>query len=128
MWRDYDTRTSRTSEHYAQNYFLDLKVYYFLKLEWDANRPLVIWGAGNKGKTMAKLFRKQNVPFNWVCDNPNKIGKEIYGKILLSYTAIGTMKKPQSIITVANGKAQKHIRAFMDDNSMKDMIDFFFFC
>ncbi len=128
MWRDYDTRTSRTSEHYAQNYFLDLKVYYFLKLEWDVNRPLVIWGAGNKGKTMAKLFRKQNVPFNWVCDNPNKIGKEIYGQILLSYTAIGTMKKPQSIITVANEKAQKEIRAFMDDHSMKDMTDFFFFC
>ena len=75
-----------------------------------------------------KLFRKQNVPFNWVCDNPNKIGKEIYGQILLSYTEIGTMKKPQSIITVANVKAQKQIRTFMDDHSMKNMIDFFFFC
>mgnify|MGYP000860087858 CR=1 FL=1 len=30
-WRDYDTRTSRTSEHYAQNYFLEIKLHYFLK-------------------------------------------------------------------------------------------------
>ncbi|WP_297761571.1 glycosyltransferase family 2 protein [uncultured Muriicola sp.] len=128
MWRDYDTRTSRTSEHYAQNYFLDLKVYYFLKLEWDANRPLVIWGAGNKGKTVAKLLRKQKIPFYWVCDNPNKIGKEIYGQILSSYTVIGKMKNPKSIITVANAKAQKQIRSFLEDLSMKDMTDFYFFC
>ena len=26
QWRDYDTRTSRTSVHYAQNYFLELKL------------------------------------------------------------------------------------------------------
>ena len=26
LWRDYDTRTSRTHEHYAQNYFLDIKI------------------------------------------------------------------------------------------------------
>jgi len=128
LWRDYDTRTSRTSEHYAQNYFLDIKVFYFLKLEWDANRPLVIWGAGSKGKTVAQLLRKQKIPFYWVCDNPNKIGKEIYGQMLSSYTEIGKMKNPQSIITVANAKAQKQIRSFMEDHSQKDMTDFFFFC
>ncbi len=128
MWRDYDTRTSRTSEHYAQNYFLDLKIYYFLKQEWDANSPLVIWGAGSKGKSVAKLLKKQKIPFYWVCDNPNKIGKEIYGQILSSYTVIGKMKKPKSIITVANAKAQKQIRSFLEDLSMKDMTDFYFFC
>lgn len=128
MWRDYDTRTSRTSEHYAQNYFLDLKVYYFLKLDWDTNRPLVLWGAGNKGKTAAKLLRTQKISFYWVCDNPNKIGKEIYGQMLLSYTEIGKMKKPQSLITVANAKAQKQIRSFLEDHSQKDMTDYFFFC
>jgi glycosyltransferase involved in cell wall biosynthesis len=128
LWRDYDTRTSRTSEHYAQNYFLDLKVFYFLKLDYDSNRPLVIWGAGTKGKTVAKLLGKQKVPFYWVCDNPNKIGKEIYGQILLSFTQIGKMKKPQSIITVANAKAQKQIRSFLEDHSQEDMTDFYFFC
>jgi UDP-N-acetylmuramoylalanine-D-glutamate ligase len=89
---------------------------------------LVIWGAGTKGKKVAKLLRKQKVPFYWVCDNPNKIGKEIYGQILLSYTQIGKMKKPQSIITVANAEAQKQIRSFLEDHSHKDMTDFFFFC
>ncbi|NNJ88126.1 MAG: glycosyltransferase family 2 protein, partial [Eudoraea sp.] len=128
MWRDYETRTSRTSEHYAQNYFLDLKLHYFLKLDWQSNRPLVIWGAGSKGKTLAKLLSKQKIPFYWVCDNPNKIGKKIYGQSLRSYTEIGKMKKPQSIITVANTEAQKQIRDFLEDHSQQDISDFFFFC
>ncbi|MEO1487644.1 MAG: glycosyltransferase family 2 protein, partial [Bacteroidota bacterium] len=37
-WRDYDSRTSRTSEHYAQNYFLDIKMHYFLKLHFDKRK------------------------------------------------------------------------------------------
>lgn len=128
LWRDYDTRTSRTSEHYAQNYFLDIKVFYFLKLDLDITRPLVIWGAGSKGKTVAKLLRKHTIDFYWVCDNPKKIGKKIYGQMLSSYTEIGKLKNPQSLITVANAKAQKQIRSFMEDHSQKDMTDFFFFC
>jgi glycosyltransferase involved in cell wall biosynthesis len=128
LWRDYDTRTSRTSVHYAQNYFLDLKVFYFLKLDWNSNRPLVVWGAGNKGKTVAKLLRQRNIPFFWVCDNPNKIGKEIYGNILSSYTMIEKMKRPQSILTVANAKAQKQIRKFLEEKEQRAMLDFFFFC
>jgi len=128
LWRDYDTRTSRTSPHYAQNYFLDLKILYFLKLEWDTNRPLVIWGAGNKGKTIAQLLKNQKIPFYWVCDNPNKIGKEIYGHMLSPYTVIKKMKRPQSLITVANTKAQKQIRSFLKNDSQKEMTDFFFFC
>ena len=58
LWRDYDTRTSRTHEHYAQNYFLDIKLHYFLKLDYDKNRPLVVWGAGFKGKKIAKGLKK----------------------------------------------------------------------
>ena len=56
-WRDYGHRTSRTSEHYAQNYFLDIKLYYFLKLDRDDHSPLVLWGAGKKGKTAEKKHR-----------------------------------------------------------------------
>ena len=56
QWRDYSTRTSRTHKHYAQNYFLDIKLHYFLELDYDDKRPLTIWGAGTKGKTIAKAL------------------------------------------------------------------------
>ncbi len=127
-WRDYGTRTSRTHEHYAQNYFLDIKLHYFLKLEYNLERPLVIWGAGFKGKTIAKKLVQKQTPFIWVCDNPNKIGKHIYGTALQHFSFIKTLSQPQSIITVANDKAQKEIRKFLTQQKQQQAVDYFFFC
>jgi len=128
LWRDYGTRTSRTHEHYAQNYFLDIKLHYFLKLDYNDNRPLVIWGAGFKGKKIAKSLLQQRIDFTWLCDNPQKIGKKIYGKQLLHFSALGSLKNPQSIVTVANEKAQPEIRNFFSDLEQFPMQDYFFFC
>lgn len=128
FWRDYDSRTSRTSEHYAQNYFLELKLHYFLELEYDANRPLIIWGAGDKGKATAKGLLKRKINFHWVCDNPNKIGKEIYGTKMLSFTELAKIPQPQSIITVANEAAQQTIRDYFTNLSQSQGKDYFFFC
>ncbi|MBO0323341.1 glycosyltransferase [Muricauda sp. CAU 1633] len=128
LWRDYDTRTSRTHEHYAQNYFLDIKLHYFLKLDFNFNRPLAVWGAGFKGKTIAKKLKKQKIDFTWLCDNPNKIGKKIYGKQLLHFESLKGLNNPQSIITVANEEAQNEIRAFLKGLEQQPMHDYFFFC
>ena len=128
MWRDYDTRTSRTHEHYAQNYFLDIKLHYFLKLNHDRTRPLVVWGAGFKGKKIAKGLKKQGLEFIWLCDNPKKIGKSIYGKELVHFEALQNLDNPQSIITVANENAQKEIRRYFSELEQSPMQDYFFFC
>ncbi len=127
-WRDYDTRTSRTSSHYAQNYFLPIKLYYFLKLERQNSRPLVVWGAGNKGKKIAQSLIDDQIDFHWVCDNPNKIGKSIYGKEMQHFEHLTTLEKPQSIITVANKEAQETIGEYFGKFDYKAMEDYFFFC
>lgn len=127
-WRDYSTRTSRTHEHYAENSFLDLKVKYFLELNYDASRPLAIWGAGHKGKTLAKILIKKNIPFYWICDNPKKIGKHIYNQELFNFDYLAELKNPQSIVTVANTKAQEEITRYFETQNMQTMIDYFFFC
>lgn len=127
-WRDYSTRTSRTHEHYAQNYFLDIKLHYFLKLDYDATRPLTIWGAGFKGKNIAKALVEKEIDFYWVCDNPKKIGKDIYGKILMPFEELKSIKNPQTIVTVANEDAQNDIKAYFEEHDKKSMSDYFFFC
>lgn len=127
-WRDYDNRTSRTSEHYAQNYFLEIKLRYFLKLEYKLPHNLVVWGAGKKGKTIAKSLVQKNIPFYWVCDNPKKIGKDIYGAILSHYSELKKIENPISIITVANEEEQISIRAFFINLELKDSKAYFFFC
>ena len=127
-WRDYDTRTSRTSEHYAQNYFLDIKLHYFLRLEYDNTRPLVLWGAGKKGKEIAKGLQKRAIDFYWCCDNPKKIGKDIYGKKMFPFNALAGFKNRQSIITVANEAAQTAIRDHLIKLGQTQSKDYFFFC
>jgi len=127
-WRDYAYRTSRTHEHYAQNHFIDIKLHYFLELDYDSARPLTLWGAGDKGKTVAKLLIEKEVPFYWICDNPNKIGKDIYDNRLLDFKFLKQLDRPQSIITVANSQAQVEIREYLNLQDMKPMQDYFFFC
>lgn len=127
-WRDYGTRTSRTHEHYAANYFLDIKVHYFLSLDHNPKKPLTLWGAGNKGKTVAKLLIERAIPFYWVCDNQKKIGKDIYGKTLFDYKHLSELQQPQSIVTVANEDEQKKIKNYFKTQNMQSMIDYFFFC
>lgn len=127
-WRDYDNRTSRTDEHYAMNHFLDIKLHYFLKLDFDNSRPLTLWGAGNKGKTIAKNLIKKKVPFYWICDNPKKIGKDIYGQTMREFRFLGSLKNPQSIVTVANATAQQQIKRYMTQQQLEPMRDYFMFC
>jgi len=127
-WRDYDTRTSRTSEHYAQNYFLDIKLHYFLEIDYNITRPLVLWGAGNKGKIIAKKLINKQIDFHWVCDNPKKIGKEIYRKKMRHFENMKAFKNAQSIITVANEEEQKTIRAFFSSLGQSASNNYFFFC
>ncbi|MEK9908710.1 MAG: hypothetical protein VW500_06515, partial [Aquiluna sp.] len=87
-WRDYPNRTSRTNPNYADNSFLKLKINYFLKLSYNENKKLVVWGAGKKGKKVAHILNELRVSFLWVCDNPKKIGKKIYENYLEDWQII----------------------------------------
>ncbi len=127
-WRDYPTRTSRTHMHYAQNYFLDLKYKYFIELEYDNSRTLSLWGAGYKGKTIAKKLIEDKIPFYWICDNAKKIGKSIYGVLLRNFNELERLENPQSIVTVANKKSQIEIKEYFKNQNMYAMSDYFFFC
>jgi len=128
FWRDYSTRTSRTHENYAQNYFLELKLRYFLDLNYDATQPLVIWGAGFKGKSIAKLLIERQVGFIWICNNPKKIGKHIYHQELFGFNYLEELKRYQCIVTVANKTSQQSIRDFFRRHQKVAMEDYYFFC
>jgi len=127
-WRDYAVRTSRTHEHYAENHFIELKLHYFLELNYIKEKSLTIWGAGNKGKVLAKGLINKGIPFHWICNNPNKIGRDIYGQVLKPFEFLKDIKHPQSIITVANANSQAYIKSYLKKQEMKPMTDYFFFC
>jgi len=128
LWRDYSTRTSRTHVHYAQNHFTSLKINHFLDIDFNPQKTLVIWGAGTKGKIIAKTLVERHINFEWICDNPKKIGKDIYGKTMKPFETLSNIKNPQSIITVANKEAQKEIRTYLKALNLQPVEDYVFFC
>ncbi|WP_299886501.1 glycosyltransferase family 2 protein [uncultured Lacinutrix sp.] len=127
-WRDYGTRASRTDNNYAENSFIDIKLHYFLKLNYNTKRPLVIWGAGKKGKTIAKKLNELNIKFHWICDNPKKIGKHIYNIEMKPFQYLERLESPQSIVSVANAGEQEIIKHYFRSQNMESMNDYFFFC
>jgi len=117
-WRDYSDRTSRTDPNYANPNYFDLKLPYFLELDFDKNRPLVIWGAGTKGKVLAKKLLAKQIDFHWVSNNEKKNGKSIYGKEVEHFESIIKLKQPQIIIAVAAPDGQKEIFDFTKNLSL----------
>jgi glycosyltransferase involved in cell wall biosynthesis len=79
FWRDYAERTSRNDPHYADNRFTHLKVRYFIRCDYEAEKTLFVWGAGSRGKLIAKELIDAKIPFKWITGNLKKIGKDIYG-------------------------------------------------
>ncbi len=124
-WRDYPTRTSRTNPNYSDNRFLDLKIKYFLEIDRKIDKPLIVWGAGKKGKAIAKILVEREIEFDWLTNNSKKIGKEIYGKPLQSEEDLQKFKNPQLIILVANEEEQNAILQILSEKEIKD---YFFFC
>lgn len=127
-WRERPDRASRVEEKYLDHSFLDLKTQWFLKTDHDATRPLVLWGAGRKGKRLSALLRTCGVPFSWVCDQPSKWGHVIGGVKMESYEVLAQLSGAQVIVAVAAPEEQILIAKFMAEQTMKAGKDFWFFC
>lgn len=127
-WRDHPDRASRNDPNYLDHRFLDLKVFWFLKLHYDAGRPLVVWGAGKKGKGIAKLLIENDIHFSWICNNEKKIGANIFDVEMRAIEDLDQYTRPQMIIAVAGPADQQEILETLEKKQKKSMQDYFFFC
>lgn len=125
LWRDYTARTSRTDDNYSDNRFSELKIKHFLNQDHRPELPLILWGAGKKGKKIANLLKGHQVSFRWICNNPNKINKEIYGIYMEALSVLSFIQKAQVIIAVSSPKDTTAVEALMLQN---DQNQYFRFC
>lgn len=125
QWRDYETRTSRTEQNYSDNRFSELKISHFLDQDIDSNFPLVLWGAGNKGKKIAQLLLDSNLHFDWICNNANKIGKDIYGIFLQDISMLIKQDKAQVIVAVSSQHDSNEIEKMILENEQHQYFRFF---
>jgi len=126
-WRDYPERTSRNDTNYADNRFLELKMEWYCRLERDSDPPLTVWGAGKKGKRIAKYLIEHTIPFDWVTDNEKKIGHNIYGVILGKPEPL-RLRESKVIIAIANVTEQVQVINLLDDLGRVRGESYFLFC
>jgi glycosyltransferase involved in cell wall biosynthesis len=126
-WRDRSNRISRTWDEYKDNRYFDLKLRFFYELDRDKSRPLVLWGAGKNGKDMAKLLQSYNDTFHWVCDNENKIGKDIYDVKMQHFNDTKNIDNAQIIIVVASPDGKVEIKKELENWNKKPVEDYWFF-
>jgi glycosyltransferase involved in cell wall biosynthesis len=125
-WRDSATRTSRNESLYFPIAYLPLKVHYFLELHYNTSKTLTLWGAGKKGKLVAKQLIKRDISFNWVTNNHQKIGKDIYGVILKSDKNL-KYKATQMILALSSPDEQIALQTDLDRNELLHIKDYFWF-
>ena len=114
-WRDHSSRASRNDPNYLDNRFLELKLYYFLKADYNSSKELVLWGAGKKAKLIAQYLLDKGIRFRWICNNDKKIGKTIYDQMIESTDIIRELNSADCIVAVANHEAQLEIKATLAD-------------
>ena len=127
-WRDHSSRASRNDPNYANINFFELKLDYFLKLDWDSNRKLVLWGAGKKGKSIARLLLDRKISFKWQCNNSKKWGLKIYGQELFPVNTNLHCFDNQYVIVVSSPESQEKIKNELDENGCVSSKDYYFFC
>ena len=123
-WRDRPLRTTRIDDNYKAEKMLTLKCYYFIDIDYSTDKNLVLWGAGKRGKFIAQYLVENKIPFDWVCNNENKIGLNIYGVILKSENDLGDIPNKQIIVSVSNHEEQ----AFIKEECAKHSWQAYFFC
>ena len=127
-WRDHANRTSRNIDIYSGHFFA-LKLPYFLALDYDANKQLLLVGAGKKGKLLAQKLIHRKIPFQWLTNNPKKIGIDIYGKTLLSEKEISlSPQEHQVIIVISSPDDVREMNKYLGASNMMKGVDCFWFC
>ena len=126
-WRDSTNRTSRMESQYFPENYVDLKVGYFLKIDRNKTIPLVLWGAGKKGKKIARVLLELGVKFTWVTDNPLKFGVNIYNQIVQPRIKVN-LKSYQQIIAISSPSEQIEVQSILDSLELKNRKNYFWFC
>jgi glycosyltransferase involved in cell wall biosynthesis len=76
-WREHADRLTRTDSRYAVSQFLRAKAYYLMLGPLKARDAVIVWGAGQMGRRIAKHLDREGAPLTAFIDiDPSKIGRE----------------------------------------------------
>jgi len=123
FWRDHDARASRNLEVYSDQTFFFLKVQRFMELDRKSVSGLFLYGAGPKGKKLARELIANRIEFRWASGNMKKIGLSIYGIIIEDEKAVYKARNSQVIVAISSPVMKKDVV-----KKLKNYPEVYYFC
>lgn len=127
-WRDHRGRVTRNDDRYSDNFFLDLKLPFFLEVELKPGHDLVLLGAGRKAKMIARQLVDRGIPFKWYTNNEKKAGLDIYGVRLKHQNDINFIESDRIIVAVSSPLDKEEMETWLEKHGRKAGENYWWFC
>ena len=126
-WREHPERTSRNSEHYAQEAFFKLKAKHFIRNEVKDGH-IVLWGTGIKARITAKIFKEVDQDFHWMDLNPEKYPDGIYGQSIHPFSDIEKFDTIKLVVAVYPPMEEMlKMNNYLKRLHLKEGVDYWYF-
>lgn len=123
-WRDHPERASRNLPQYQDATFFELKWKRFLELDRNHDLPLFLYGAGPKGKKLAKVMQSYGTEFRWISGNKKKVDHLIYGIQIETEAIMKDIDRDfQLIVAISSPSQLREAKKCIPYNA-----DIFYFC
>ncbi len=129
-WRDRSDRLTRTDRRYAVERFLECKAEHLMSGPLRRCRELIVWGAGQTGRRLAKHLLRRNAPLSAFIDiDPAKWGRTVRGVGVEAPQALDRIGSGSSdgvviLAAVSSRGARGKIRAALDARGLREGADY----
>ncbi|MFN2275016.1 MAG: glycosyltransferase [Anaerolineales bacterium] len=127
-WREYPDRLTRTDARYAVSQFLRAKAHYLTLGPLKDRDAVIVWGAGQMGRRIAKHLDRAGAPLAAFIDiDPGKIGRQKRGKPVLPPESLpGELtgyRNPVVLAAVGSRGARALIRERLSGMGLREGLD-----
>lgn len=127
-WCEHEDRLTRTDSRYAVEQFLRAKAHYLVRGPLCGCDALIVWGAGQMGRRIAKHLDREGAPLRAFIDiDPSKIGREKRGRPIHPpqdlKMLLGRYSYPVVLAAVGSRGARALIRERLSGMGLREGID-----
>lgn len=127
-WREHAGRATRTDSRYSVENFLRAKAWYLMRGPLVGKETVIIWGAGQMGRRLAKQLGRVGAPLRAFIDiDPGKIGRTRRGAPICSPQDLpalwGSSSRPVLLAAVGSRGARRLIRSHLETMGLVEGAD-----
>ncbi len=127
-WREHEHRLTRTDSRYSVENFIRAKAHYLCKGPLSERDGVILWGAGQMGRRLAKHIEREGAPLAAFVDiDPGKIGRKRRGRPIIAPEDLRSWLQryvnPVVLAAVSSRGARELIRERLTAMGLREAID-----